>query len=247
MADLSTLSKDELIALLNQKNQTIETTEEEPCQYVPLRSNQKPCVNMAVTEWGFCKRHRSTIQSKNAKEKWDEEHTPEIEPVQTEIEEQKADPEPSQKEIEKVEEEASKNAEKKEIRKQVEKTSKKPKIKKKVIKPNYWGRFEDKTTHLLFDPVSRHVYGVQGKGRDVLPLTSNHKAICEARGWKYLDGKSTTQEEEEETMTSSEYETDSEFEDSETEETETETEESESDIEEYSESDYTSDSDDEYY
>ena len=55
-----------------------------------------------------------------------------------------------------------------------------------TIKRNSFGRFEDPTTHIVFDARSQKAYGVQGVYGDLLPLTQKHVDICNSKGWKVL-------------------------------------------------------------
>ncbi len=61
-----------------------------------------------------------------------------------------------------------------------------PKITKKKITANAWGRFEDTDTGIVFDPSTKSAYGVQdhitGK---VNTLTLKHIEICKRHQWKY--------------------------------------------------------------
>ena len=72
----------------------------------------------------------------------------------------------------------------------------KPTVRKMVIRPNYWGRFEDPNTHIVFDPISKCAYGVQDISGKLLALTSKHIAICERNGWNYNSLKSDSDVEE---------------------------------------------------
>ena len=52
------------------------------------------------------------------------------------------------------------------------------------IKKNKWGRFEDPTTHFVFDRATRAVYGVQDPKRDIIyKLTAEDVEICREKGW----------------------------------------------------------------
>ena len=98
MTDLSSLSKEQLLQLLQQKeaaeqlqSQGIpprsaaavaaaspkkESAVGGPCHYRPVRSNQGACTDPAMSEWGFCKKHSRTVQARKACEKWEAENAP---------------------------------------------------------------------------------------------------------------------------------------------------------------------------
>jgi len=80
------------------------------------------------------------------------------------------------------------------------KAARKPAVRKKVIRPNFWGRFEDTETHIVFDPTSKCAYGVQDATGKVLALTTKHITICERNGWNYnapeVDYESESEEED---------------------------------------------------
>jgi hypothetical protein len=61
-----------------------------------------------------------------------------------------------------------------------------PPTKKKIIRPNVWGRFEDPDTCIVFDHTTSRAYGLQDRstGR-VLPLREKEIKICMANGWGY--------------------------------------------------------------
>lgn len=55
-----------------------------------------------------------------------------------------------------------------------------------TIRPNAWGRFEEKETGIVFDPKKKIAYGVQDyKSGKVLPLSKKHAKICEEKRWSY--------------------------------------------------------------
>ena len=87
--DYSSLSKEELVKLLSSKKtekkadvksesttssknaqETIQQAEDiinVACKYKPVRLGQKPCEGGSVNEYGFCKRHSTTVQARKAK------------------------------------------------------------------------------------------------------------------------------------------------------------------------------------
>ncbi len=61
--------------------------------------------------------------------------------------------------------------------------------KKKILrlKKNKWGRYEDKSTNIIFDPKSRAAYGMQLKDGGIAPLTNDAINICKRNSWNYDD------------------------------------------------------------
>jgi hypothetical protein len=181
------------------------------CRFQPVKAGLKGCTERVDTEWGFCKKHKDTIQSINARKLW-----------------------------EKQKEEQQKKA------KQV--------VRKIVIRPNKWGKYEEPKTHILFDPKTKYAYGVQDPSGRVRSLTSTEVVICEKNRWKYVkkgdsedeDTEEEEQSEEEEEQSEEEEEDEeeqSEEEEEEEEEQSEEEEEEQSEEEEEDEDDYDSDSD----
>lgn len=64
-----------------------------------------------------------------------------------------------------------------------QRTETKPKI---TLRPNFWGRYEEKQTGLVFDPETKAAYGVQDPSGSVYRLTKKHIRICEQKGWAYI-------------------------------------------------------------
>ena len=70
--------------------------------------------------------------------------------------------------------------------KAVAKKAAEPPMRKRVITPNKWGRFEDLETGIIFDPRTKAAYGVQDHSTGkVKALTPAHIKICEKYKWKY--------------------------------------------------------------
>ena len=95
---------------------------------------------------------------------------------------------PAKKIQETIEETEKTIVEKPNLKKRLRKHRKgkpRPVIRKKVIKPNAWGRFEDTDTHIIFDPVTKSAYGIQESNGMVSALTPKHIDICERNGWNY--------------------------------------------------------------
>lgn len=128
------------------------------------------------------------------------------------------------------------------IRKQRLEKKKKNKL---VLRKNYWGRFEDMETGILFDPKQRKAYGVQNRTTgQALTLTPYHINICEERGWPYMVVQSQDSEEEE--SEEDEYVSTEEESDEESDEEESDEESDEEDESEEEESDEEESDDDEY-
>ena len=91
MEDVSNLSREELIRLLQNKKEG-ETKSQETnrkisrndsssskvghsssCLYKPIRANQKPCEDPSDTPWGYCKKHKKTAQSRKAEDVYREQ------------------------------------------------------------------------------------------------------------------------------------------------------------------------------
>jgi len=114
---------------------------------------------------------------------------------------------------------------------------KQPSMKRRVIKPNYWRRYEDLETHIVFDPQTKQAYGVQESTGKVSPLKQQHIDICKRYGWHYnLPYDSEEDDEDEESIHDDDFDESSESVDkSDEEESEDEEEESEDEEEEESE------------
>ena len=139
------------------------------------------------------------------------------------------------------------------------KSSKKSsKVRRKYIRANIWGRYEDPDSHICFDPKTRVAYGVQAKNGEVVALSPHHIAICEKNGWEYnapYDDESSDSDESDfsgeevedvESESESEHstETDSDFSEEGSEESSDGDSEEDSGSDEGSEEDY---SDDDFY
>jgi len=58
-------------------------------------------------------------------------------------------------------------------------------IRKKTIRQNNWGRYEDPDTHVVFDPMTKCAYGVQESTGAISPLKDEHIEVCKQNGWDY--------------------------------------------------------------
>jgi len=257
--DIENLSREQLLDLI--KNKNVEG-EQKTCKFVSRNSNKK-CTDMANTPWGYCNKHKKTMQSKKEEMNWRAEKDENIEQDQPEIKQidKTIDHDnPLDSEGAKLYEDINSGvrspstdtmffstgggyASNTDLTKlnpknnsssneEPETSSKKPKNKKvkkhKTLKigRNRFGRFEEPKSHLLFDPETHTVYGVQDQTGKVLKLTPKHYEYCRRKGWKYY-------EEEEESS-----ESDSESESSGDESTESDSDELESEIESEDEDDY---------
>lgn len=202
MGDIENLSREELIDLIkSQKTKKPKKTPvfEGECKYVRERPKNSPkCTENVETEWGYCKKHSRTVQGKKDKEKWEV------------AEKEKSKPLPP---VENKDEKSKKS------KMRDEKSSKKPVVTLKVIKKNEWGRYEDKDTNIVFDPLSKCAYAVQCEDGGIKKLDSEHIEICKRNKWDYRDCESSDEETEDE---ESEVEEDEEDEESEVEEDEEE-------------------------
>ena len=233
-ADLSSLSKEELLTLLAAKGVTQapasaplqeeqssqeKLVSQDRCKYKPLKGDAKQCPEPVTTSYGYCKKHSRTVQAKKAKEEFDAANQkPQVEVKVDSVKEVEKE---NSKHEDEVDDERDLELEK-ELRKMEEKVmrdegKKKPVKRKKIISPNKWGRFEDTETHIVFDPVKRCAYGVQDhKTGNVNALSKSHIDICKRNLWSYTvsseyeDDDETDEEESEEESESEENEDESE-------------------------------------
>jgi hypothetical protein len=127
-----------------QKTTAFKKDDDQTCRFNSAKDVR--CDQPAVTEWGFCKKHAKTIQSKNAQAATKQEIEASTSSKQTEAA-----------------------------------TS----TKRKVIRPNKWGRFEDIDTHIVFDPFNKTAVGVQLANGKMKKLEDEHVELCKKHGWKY--------------------------------------------------------------
>lgn len=68
-----------------------------------------------------------------------------------------------------------------------------------VLTKNEWGRFEDKKTHIIFDPTTKHAYArqIHDEYGSVKNLGSKDIRICEKNGWRYVATDALEESEEE--------------------------------------------------
>lgn len=216
--DLSLLTKQQLQALLAEKEK-LEAKENNVdvavCKYKPLKAGYSPCQELPSTAWGYCKKHSRTVQARQAQREYEEKNRPSIPQETEEPSIDLVSPEPgpkpnvsetleeSQKEAEEIEKEAEENSKKVEVRKpstnrkpaKPKKGVKKRAAKKKVIRKNQWGKYEDPDSHIVFDPVSKVAYGVQDSSGKVFALSEHHIRICQVNGWDYNDLNDSSSEE----------------------------------------------------
>ena len=215
------LTKEELISLLKTKEEkeSEESPSPEKCIYKPVRGNQTECTSNATTPYGFCKKHSRTVQARKAREKWEELNKPPEPPKEEELQQETPPKEVSEKVEERLSrlEKQTKALSKK--KKQTRKGERKPVVRKKVITPNMWGRYEDPETHIVFDPTAKKTfaYGVQAKNGDLLGLGPREISICKNNGWDYADPVTGDSESEGDSEDSSESEGESERESSDSE------------------------------
>lgn len=68
---------------------------------------------------------------------------------------------------------------------QGQRSKEKSEMDKLTIRKNKWGLFEDKSSHLLFNPRTKVVYGYQERDGTVRDLDEDDIELCERRGWEY--------------------------------------------------------------
>lgn len=207
-------------------------TNKQKCQYKPTRINQPDCNEQVVTSYGFCKKHSKTVQAKRAQEQYENEQLK----IQSESNKILDEPpssenppplrdERSEPQSELREKQAPSTAPKK-LKPFTEGTAK-PVIRKKIIRPNAWGRFEDPDTHILFNPIGKYAYGVQEKNGTTAPLTEKHIEICKRNGWDYVESVEESENNETESESENESEDEEELETASDSESEDESDDSE--------------------
>jgi hypothetical protein len=187
-----------------------ETFEGKKCMYRPLRGPSVECLDPVVTPFGFCKKHKTTVQAKKAKDKWEME---EILPAKEEVKPQQPNVIPTMpilplkkpppveippKEESDYEDENEMNNQ---IIKDVKETQEKPALPpvgRLVLRPNKYNRFEDPDSHIVFDPRTKCAYGIQTKNGKVLALSNKEIDICKKRGWRYQIRKPIIPDDDEE-------------------------------------------------
>lgn len=166
-----------------------ELSSESKCSFIPRRADQVPCrESVIVVNYGdkqYCAKHRRSVQATSAKKEWDELNTPVVTSavspiVSTPIPTPVVIPTPTES-TPVLPTPVVENVKKTKIKRPAT-----PKIIRREIKQNKWGRYEDLETGIIFDPKSRAAYGVQDrKTGKVLALTSKDVKICEKYRWKY--------------------------------------------------------------
>lgn len=141
------------------------------CKFVPIRDNQKPCLNDMSTDYGFCSKHKNSVQGRNA----EREHI--LKKASIVSDDVKKSKKTTSNKKEPIEITTPSKDEKKHKKKDVLKT---------YIKPNYWGNYEHPDLHIVFNPSNTTAIGIQQLDGKVTPLKSKDIDICEKRGWKYL-------------------------------------------------------------
>jgi hypothetical protein len=172
------------------------------CSFVPLRSKQTACKDEPTVfygEKGYCKRHFRTVQALKVKEDFDKSSAVPVEPLvetPTPISSETSTPS-GQPEWTRAPSDLPKNEE--------DNTPLKPLLKKKIIKPNKWGRYEDIDSHIIFEPKLKQAYGVQDhKTGKVMPLTDKHIQMCINNKWNYLKNSDDSESEEEDSQSEEE-------------------------------------------
>jgi len=178
MANLSSLSKEELIEVVRNSS---------TCRFVAVRNKQR-CNEAPATEFGFCKKHKNTVQGRKALNDYQQKRNDLERQKEAKIKEV-----PKKKpQVENPPKVIKKESQVEDSKKETEQFSvlkhgvRKPATIKKVIKPNHWGRFEDTDTHIVFDPNTKCAYGIQDPGGELLALSNRHIKICKLNGWDYI-------------------------------------------------------------
>lgn len=227
--ELENLSKEQLIGLLKNKDVDEEIN---TCKFTSKNTNKK-CSEDATTPWGYCNKHKRSMQSKKEERLWKSNEDEDIiENERTDVvntsgidynnpldsegvkmyedinngnidsssqkmffntgggyasnsDLTKLNPKNESSSVPPYEEETPTT--KTPSTKNPSKLKKVKKHKTLKIGRNMYGRFEEPRTHLLFDPVTHQVYGVQAQTGNVLPLTPKHYDICRKKGWKFYE------------------------------------------------------------
>lgn len=239
---LENLSKEQLINLLKTKDVTDE--EQGTCKFISRNTNKK-CSDNADTPWGYCNKHKKSLQSKKEEKIWREKDFSENEQNDNleqnnsldNVQKDKIDyNNPLDSEGVKLYEDinngniepstntmffntgggyASNNdlrnfnpnntSDKKSSSSSSSSTKPKSKSKTKKVKKNKvlkigrnrFGRFEEPKSHLLFDPETHTVYGVQDQTGKVLKLTPKHYELCRRKGWKFYEEEESSESDSE--------------------------------------------------
>ena len=197
--DVTKLTADQLRAALALKEGRV-TGNGQKCSFVPKRSDQIACTENPEVQYGiscYCKKHKRTVQAMKAKKDWEDVNsppeitpmveTPEVVPVVvtpvvkpevvpvvvtpvvkpevvpvvvTPVVTPESIPQKKKTVVETKPKAASKKVD----------TKAAAPVKKRVIGPNKWGRFEDLETGIIFDPKSKAAYGVQDHKEDIPSL-----------------------------------------------------------------------------
>jgi hypothetical protein len=176
--DLESLSKEELIRMLrgNNTQSIVYNQERRMCKFIPKKGELTPCLDQSCTTFGFCNKHKHTVQARQAellfaKEQMEKRIIESVNGGNNVQEESTKPPEPSSNETKPIEESV-------------------PPIeefpKKRIIKQNKWGRFEDLETGIIFDPTTKTAFGVQNRKTGGLMMLDDEKILlCQERGWRY--------------------------------------------------------------
>jgi hypothetical protein len=165
--DFDSLSKEELIRLLKERSLTTNSApglERKTCKFIPKKGELTPCLDVSTTAYGFCSKHKNTVQSRQAELLYAKEQMEKKIAESMQIQEQKLVENKVVPQNEEIEE----------------------KPKKKIISQNKWGRFEDLETGIVFDPTTKTAFGVQNRKTGGLMRLDDEKVlICQEKGWRY--------------------------------------------------------------
>lgn len=194
--DLNNLTKEQLLALLKQANintpeqptsQTENQTNKETvvevenrCKY-HAKGRKDSCPAEATTEYGFCTKHRNTIQGKNARKAYEEKKE-----LKRKAEEAKKKEEEEKLKVEEEEEEYTDEEEEDE-----EEEEELPSL---VAKRNKWGNYVHQPTGICFDIRTKKAIGTQGRAGKIFALTRADKHLCDE--WRILYSDSEDEYEE---------------------------------------------------
>ena len=185
--DYSSMSKEDLVRLLQKNNAPSQPAAQQPiiqapqpsvaaCKYRATKGAQKQCERAATTNYGFCSTHANTVQARQAKKIQEQPASsipeplkaPEVLPT-TPVTQQP----PSLKEI----------------------IQPPAKPATQVVRKNKWGHFEETKTSIVFNPRTRKACGIQRANGSVGPLTKRDIRTCVNKGWDFEVSDASSEEE----------------------------------------------------
>lgn len=179
------------------------------------RRGTDACLESDVSSWGFCEKHKKTVQSKSVKKIYDALQTriPSTEESKVETSPKKTSPKKtSPKKTSPKKTSPTKSSPKREESTETKKETKskspvktqendddtkvantkdetkvQPKYPlKTILVKNRWGNFEHSDSKIVFNPNTQQAFGVQRSDGSIYSLDPARIDICVRNGWKYL-------------------------------------------------------------